>query len=128
MRVCARARARACTCCVCEVRRAIKCVVCVCVRVRCVRARARARVSALCACVCACARAVCVWEVRRTAPGVFDYKGIGDCAAKLVRHEGSMALLDGAAARVLMITPRVTIAVSVKELLQPWFDAALGVP
>ena len=60
-------------------------------------------------------------QVARTDPTTFQYKGALDCCAQLVRREGAIALFDGVFARVLLLTPRLTIAVTAKEALMPYF-------
>eukprot|EP00968_Pinguiococcus_pyrenoidosus_P015421 scaffold1424_cov237-Pinguiococcus_pyrenoidosus.AAC.12 len=56
-------------------------------------------------------------QVARSNPGVFDYEGPVDCAVKIARREGVFALFDGVGARVLLIAPRLTIAVATYEVL-----------
>ena len=64
-------------------------------------------------------------QVRRANPGVFAYAGPLDCARQLVRNEGWLALFDGTIARCVLIAPRLTIAVSLKEYLDGWLQACL---
>ena len=61
-------------------------------------------------------------QVRRANPGVFAYAGPLDCARQLVRNEGWLALFDGTIARCVLIAPRLTIAVSLKEYLDGWLQ------
>uniref|UniRef100_A0A7S1UI93 Mitochondrial carrier protein n=1 Tax=Phaeomonas parva TaxID=124430 RepID=A0A7S1UI93_9STRA len=63
-------------------------------------------------------------QVARANPGVFDYDNTVDCAVKIVRREGVMGLFDGVGARVLVIAPRLALAVSSYEYLKDWMAPA----
>jgi len=57
-------------------------------------------------------------QVVRAQPDVFQYRGVLDCAASIIRMEGARALLDGAGARILLLTPRLTMAIALKHHIQ----------
>jgi len=60
-------------------------------------------------------------QVARADPSTFQYRGSLDCCAQILKKEGALALFDGVGARILMLTPRLTLAVSLKEALFPLF-------
>ena len=60
-------------------------------------------------------------QVARSNPTLFDYNGTFDCAIKIIRREGPMALFDGTSSRVLLLTPRLSIAVGTYELVRREF-------
>jgi hypothetical protein len=60
-------------------------------------------------------------QVARSNPELFDYTGTVDCATKIVRREGPAALMDGAGSRVLLLTPRLSIAVGTYEFVRSRF-------
>ena len=49
-----------------------------------------------------------------------------DCAAQILRREGPRAFFDGAWARCLTVTPRLTICVLAKDALMPYVAGAGG--
>ena len=51
-------------------------------------------------------------QVQRSNMDIFDYKGPIDCTIKIIKREGVKALFDGVSARILWLTPRLSIAVS----------------
>lgn len=57
-------------------------------------------------------------QVVRAQPDLFQYRGVFDCAFSIVRTEGLKALLDGAGARILLLTPRLTMAIAMKHYIQ----------
>ncbi|KAJ1457693.1 mitochondrial carrier domain-containing protein [Pelagophyceae sp. CCMP2097] len=59
-------------------------------------------------------------QVARCDPGTFKYAGAWDCCRQIVRAEGPLALFDGVGARVLLLTPRLTLAVTIKDAIMPW--------
>ena len=61
-------------------------------------------------------------QVQGSNPEVFDYKGPLDALQKIVKREGAMALFDGVAARVIWLTPRLSIAVPAYEFLKTYFE------
>ena len=60
-------------------------------------------------------------QVARSSPELFDYTGTVDCARKIVQREGPLALMDGAGSRVLLLTPRLSIAVGTYEFVRQRF-------
>lgn len=56
-------------------------------------------------------------QVQRSNPNVFQYNGAFHAAAQVWRQEGLLAFFDGVGARVLWLTPRMTAAMTVYELL-----------
>lgn len=54
-------------------------------------------------------------QVARSNPKIFDYEGSIDCAVKIIKREGPLALFDGVLSRILLLTPRLTIAVTAYE-------------
>jgi solute carrier family 25 protein 44 len=61
-------------------------------------------------------------QVQGSNPEIFDYKGPMDALKKIVQREGAMALFDGVAARVIWLTPRLSIAVPTYEFLKLHFQ------
>jgi len=57
-------------------------------------------------------------QVAMSNPQIFDYTGTVDATVKIVRREGFLALFDGVLSRVLLLTPRLTIAVSSYEYIK----------
>lgn len=56
-------------------------------------------------------------QVQASNPNIFDYKGPIDATIKIVKREGIIALFDGVAARILWLTPRLSISVTAYELV-----------
>ena len=50
-------------------------------------------------------------QVAASNPGMFGYTGTAGAVAKIVRREGPRALFDGCLSRVLLLTPRLSIAI-----------------
>lgn len=65
-------------------------------------------------------------QVQASNPAIFDYAGPMDALRKIVRREGVTALFDGVAARVIWLTPRLSIAVPTYEFLKLRFGHLLG--
>ena len=55
-------------------------------------------------------------QVQRSNPAVFDYTGPLDATLKILKREGVMALYDGVGARMLWLTPRLSITVTIYEV------------
>jgi hypothetical protein len=64
-------------------------------------------------------------QVQRSNPAIFDYSGPIDAFQKILKREGFVALFDGVAARIMWLTPRLSIAVPTYELLKHYFVAKL---
>jgi Mitochondrial carrier protein len=60
-------------------------------------------------------------QVQQSNPDIFNYKGPVDALVKIVKAEGVPALFDGLGARVLWLTPRLSITVSVYDLTKRYF-------
>ena len=54
-------------------------------------------------------------QVQQSNPTIFDYKSPVDAAVKIVKREGVKALFDGLAARIIWLTPRLSLAVTLYE-------------
>ena len=54
------------------------------------------------------------------------YKSAVDCAAQILKREGPLAFMDGAWARCLTVTPRLTICVLAKDALMPHAAMLVG--
>jgi hypothetical protein len=61
-------------------------------------------------------------QVQGSNPVLFDYDGPLDALRKILRREGPRALFDGVLARVIWLTPRLSIAVPSYELLKLKFS------
>lgn len=61
-------------------------------------------------------------QVQGSNPTIFDYNGPLDAFQKIVKREGVTALFDGVAARVIWLTPRLSIAVPTYEFLKKAFE------
>ncbi len=57
-------------------------------------------------------------QVQQSNPTIFDYKGPIDAAVKIVKREGTKALFDGLAARIIWLTPRLSLAVTLYEQIK----------
>lgn len=57
-------------------------------------------------------------QVMQSNPTVFDYKGPVDCFMKIIKREGVNALFDGVTARVMWLTPRLSIAMTSYEYVK----------
>ena len=57
-------------------------------------------------------------QVQNSNPALFDYAGPLDALIKIVKNEGPKALFDGVAARIIWLTPRISIAVSMYEYIK----------
>ncbi len=57
-------------------------------------------------------------QVAAANPSLFDYKNSSDCLKKVVKREGVMALFDGVGSRILLLTPRLSIAVGIYEIVR----------
>ena len=62
-------------------------------------------------------------QVMKSNPQLFDFSNPFDCAYKVWQKEGMMAFFDGVVARVLWLTPRYCIAVSLFDLMKHKYDA-----
>lgn len=56
-------------------------------------------------------------QVQKSNVDLFDYKGPFDAFGKIVQREGIRALFDGVGARVFWLTPRLTMAVTMYEVI-----------
>ena len=65
-------------------------------------------------------------QVAASNPSAFDYEGTFDCARKIVQREGAVALFDGVLSRVLLLTPRLTIAVTCYEMAREALTSSNG--
>lgn len=61
-------------------------------------------------------------QVQGSNPALFDYDGPLDALRKILRREGPRALFDGVLARVIWLTPRLSIAVPTYEFLKLKFS------
>jgi hypothetical protein len=61
-------------------------------------------------------------QVQGSNPVLFDYDGPLDALRKILRREGPRALFDGVLARVIWLTPRLSIAVPSYEFLKLKFS------
>mmetsp|Transcript_33629 Transcript_33629/g.60867 ORF Transcript_33629/g.60867 Transcript_33629/m.60867 type:complete len:292 (-) Transcript_33629:66-941(-) len=59
-------------------------------------------------------------QVAMANPEMFPYKNSLGALRHLIEHEGAMALMDGALARVIWLTPRLTICVAAYERIKAW--------
>ena len=57
-------------------------------------------------------------QIAASNPGIFDYTGSFDAFVKISKREGPAALLDGAFSRVLVLTPRLSIAMLSYEFIK----------
>ena len=57
-------------------------------------------------------------QVQQSNVDIFDYKGPLDCIIKIIKREGVKALFDGLSARILWLTPRLSIAVSTYDYIK----------
>ena len=57
-------------------------------------------------------------QVQKSNPNIFDYEGPVDAMFKIVRREGVKALFDGLAARIIWLTPRLSLAVTLYEQIR----------
>mmetsp|Transcript_44256 Transcript_44256/g.87116 ORF Transcript_44256/g.87116 Transcript_44256/m.87116 type:complete len:261 (-) Transcript_44256:239-1021(-) len=62
-------------------------------------------------------------QVAASNPALFDYTSSSDALVKIVRREGAAALMDGALSRVLLLTPRLSIAVLSYEYVKGAWEA-----
>lgn len=60
-------------------------------------------------------------QVLKANPTLFDYTGPIDATVKIVKREGVKALFDGLGARILWLTPRLSIAVSTYSYFSDMF-------
>merc|ERR1711935_1295240 len=61
-------------------------------------------------------------QVQTSNPEMFHYKGGWDCFTQIVRNEGVLALMDGVVGRVMWLTPRCGIALTVYGMLSEAFS------
>lgn len=59
-------------------------------------------------------------QVAQASPAMFPYSGAWQAARHLLQHEGPSALMDGAFARALFLTARLTICVAAYERLKSY--------
>jgi len=59
-------------------------------------------------------------QVARENPAMFPYTTSLGAARHLLQHEGALAFMDGALARVAWMTPRMTICVATYERIKRW--------
>ena len=57
-------------------------------------------------------------QVQKSNPSIFDYEGPVDALLKIVEREGVKALFDGLAARIIWLTPRLSLAVTLYEQIR----------
>lgn len=57
-------------------------------------------------------------QVQRSNPAVFDYTSPTDAFVKIIKREGSLALFDGLGARIIWLTPRLSLAVTIYEQIK----------
>ena len=60
-------------------------------------------------------------QVQASNPAVFDYSGPFDALLKIVKKEGPKALFDGVGARIIWLTPRISLAVSLYSYFRESF-------
>mmetsp|Transcript_65616 Transcript_65616/g.182507 ORF Transcript_65616/g.182507 Transcript_65616/m.182507 type:complete len:293 (+) Transcript_65616:62-940(+) len=61
-------------------------------------------------------------QVARANPDMFPYSNTRQAAHHLLVHEGPVAFMDGALARVVWLTPRLTICVAAYEHIKRWLS------
>lgn len=61
-------------------------------------------------------------QVQASNPLIFDYTGPIDATMKIIKREGMIALFDGVAARILWLTPRLSIAVSSYDIIKTYLN------
>lgn len=60
-------------------------------------------------------------QVAASNPALFDYTSSFDALVKILKREGASALMDGALSRVLLLTPRLSIAVLSYEYVKGYY-------
>lgn len=59
-------------------------------------------------------------QVAQANPDMFPYRNSREAARHLLQHEGAVAFMDGAFARIVWLTPRLTICVAAYERIKSW--------
>lgn len=62
-------------------------------------------------------------QVQASNPGLFNYKSGMDCFQKIVKHEGPIALMDGVVGRVIWLTPRCGIALTMFNQIYSYLES-----
>jgi hypothetical protein len=57
-------------------------------------------------------------QVQRSNPEIFDYNGLIDATLKIVKREGVTALFDGVSSRIMWLTPRFLVAMSMYDYVK----------
>ena len=59
-----------------------------------------------------------LFSVQNSNPTIFDYNGPMDAFSKILKREGAAALFDGVGSRIMWLTPRLLIAMSMYDYIK----------